>query len=240
MSPVSAASWSAVSAVPWSAASAASWPWLTVAMLGLFHGLNPAMGWLFAVALGLHRRSRTVMLVALAPIALGHALAIALALAAGVTLLAYVDHATFARVCGAILIGWALWHGWRGHRMRARVGMQPGMLGLALWSFVAASAHGAGLMLIPVLMPICSSAGALRLPASGLPAVGLPASGAMTSAALAMLGLHTVAMLVTIAAISLVVYERVGLGFLRTGWINLDRVWIATLLTCGTVQLAIA
>src|ERR1700750_571240 len=117
--------------------------WLALAGLGLFHGLNPAMGWLFAVALGLHRGNRRIVLLSLVPITLGHTAAVAAAL---------------LRLAGLVLIGWAGWHALYGHQRRVRVGMQTGLLGLVLWSFLMASAHGAGLMLIPVLAPICGSA----------------------------------------------------------------------------------
>lgn len=198
-------------------------PWLTIAALGIFHGVNPAMGWLFAVALGLHRRRRGVVLWSLVPIALGHALAVALAVAAALSLGTLLDRVLLARVGGAVLVGWALWHAVRGHRSSVRVGMQAGMAGLALWSFLMAGMHGAGLMLLPVLVPLCAAPGS----------PGVDAAQAL-GPALAVLGVHTAAMLVAIGAVSLVVYDRIGVGFLRTGWINLDRVWTVALLLCGT------
>lgn len=201
---------------------AAWWPWLTVAALGLFHGLNPAMGWLFAVALGLHR-GRRVVLLSLLPIALGHALAVGLVLAGAVALGNLLDRELFARAGGAVLIGWALWHLLRGHRGRPRIGMRTGMTGLALWSFMMAGAHGAGLMLVPVLLPLCTSAAGA-------------ASGPILPAVLA-LGLHSLAMLLAIAAIALLVYDRIGLAFLRTGWVNVDLVWTGALVICGVVLL---
>src|SRR5829696_6654530 len=137
-------------------------PWLALVGLGLFHGINPAMGWLFAVALGLNRRSQTAVLLALAPLALGHAAAIAVAIAAVLALGLIVDHTTLMRLAGALLLGWALWHVAYGHRQRVRVGMQTGLLGLGLWSFLMASAHGAGLMLIPVVVPLCLAGGAAQ------------------------------------------------------------------------------
>ncbi len=114
-------------------------------------------GWLFAVALGLHRRSGAVVLLSLLPIALGHAAAIAIVIFAVLVLGVVVDHTMLSRTAGAILIGWAIWHAAYSHRQRLRVGMQTGLAGLALWSFLMANAHGAGLMLIPVLMPLCLS-----------------------------------------------------------------------------------
>ena len=131
------------------------WPWLALAGLGLFHGLNPAMGWLFAVALGLNRGNRRIVLLSLAPIALGHAAAVGAVLAAALTLGLMLDHAILMRAAAVVLIGWAAWHVAYGHRQRLRVGMQTGLAGLVLWSFLMATAHGAGLMLIPIWLPIC-------------------------------------------------------------------------------------
>src|SRR5688500_1175475 len=123
------------------------WPWIAVAGIGLFHGINPAMGWLFAVALGLHRNSQRVVLLSLLPIALGHAIAIGVVLPAVLALGLVVEGVMLARIAAVAVIGFALWHALYGHRQRVRVGMRTGALGLTLWSFLMASAHGAGLML---------------------------------------------------------------------------------------------
>jgi hypothetical protein len=203
-------------------------PWLALVGLGLFHGINPAMGWLFAVALGLNRHSQTAVLLALAPLALGHAAAIAAAIAVVLALGLVVDHTILLRLSGLLLIGWALWHVLRGHRQRVRVGMQTGLIGLGLWSFLMASAHGAGLMLIPVVVPLCLT---------GTPGEALTASGSFATG-VAALSVHTATMLATIAAVALIVYRFVGVAFLRRGWINLDLVWVAALLVCGVVLLA--
>src|SRR5262245_51567152 len=153
------------------------WPWIALAALGLFHGLNPAMGWLFAVALGLQRGSERVVLLALAPIAVGHAAAVAAVLTGFLAFGFLVDRVTLSRVAAAVLIGWAVWHLVRGHRQRLVVGMQTGLAGLALWSFIMASAHGAGLMLIPVLLPICATAGPTQELTPGAIPVALAALG---------------------------------------------------------------
>jgi len=201
------------------------WPWLALAGLGLFHGLNPAMGWLFAVALGLHRGSQRIVLLSLLPIAVGHAAAVAAVLLAVLALGLVIDHTMLIRLAAIVLIAWAAWHGLYGHQRRVRVGMQTGLLGLVLWSFLMASAHGAGLMLIPALAPICAAAGSAAEASSGTPL------------ALAALGVHSAAMLATIAAVSLIVYHWTGVDFLRRGWINLDLIWVAVLATCGIVLL---
>jgi hypothetical protein len=206
-----------------SAAPAGLWPWLAIAGLGVFHGANPAMGWLFAVALGLHRHSRGVVLWSLIPLALGHAASVATVTAGVLALGLVVPDAIFTRIAGMVLLLWAIWHGLRGHRQRLRVGMQTGLAGLALWSFVMASAHGAGLMLIPVILPLCLAAA---------PGQDINATGSMP-VALAALGVHSVAMLGTIAAIAITVYEWLGLGLLRSAWINVDLIWIWALALCG-------
>jgi hypothetical protein len=191
------------------------WPWLVVAGLGAFHGLNPAMGWLFSVALGLHRRSRGVVAVSLVPIALGHALSIAAVAALFIGAGALLDARAVRWGAATVLLGWAIWHAAYGHRGRARVGMQVGLAGLLAWSFLMATAHGAGLMLVPALMPLCFG--------------DMPDSAGAIAPALGAVGVHTVAMLAVTAAIAFAVYEWIGLEFLRRGWVNLDYVWVAAL-----------
>jgi hypothetical protein len=202
-------------------------PWLGLVGLGTFHGLNPAMGWLFAVALGLHRRSRAVVLLALLPIALGHALAVALVTLAVVALGLVVDQRAVGGAAGVVLIGWALFHVLYGSRHRVRVGMRTGMMGLALWSFLMAGAHGAGLMLLPILLPLHRAATPGHHGAAGGP----------LAVSLAAVGVHTLAMLATTGVIAAVVYEWVGLAFLRRGWINLDLLWTLALVTTGVILL---
>jgi len=201
-------------------APAELWPWIVIAGLGVYHGVNPAMGWLFATALGLHRGSQRVVVLALVPIALGHLAAVAATVAVFLMLGQMVDHALLARLAGWALIGWAIWHALRRHRGRPLVGMQVGLLGLAAWSFVMAGAHGAGLMLVPALLPLCTG----PLP---------QATGAAVLPALGALGIHTAAMVATIAMMSLAVYNWIGVDFLRRGWVNLDLVWTVALVACG-------
>jgi hypothetical protein len=197
-----------------------TWPWLALAGLGAYHGLNPAMGWLFAVALGLHRGSRRVVLQSLIPIAIGHAVAVALVAVAMVTLGIVVNPRAVQIIAGAVLILWALYHTLYGSRHRARVGMRVGFAGLLLWSFVMAGAHGAGLMVVPALMPLCvdPSAGDMSL--------------SLTAPVIAV-AVHTAAMLAVTATIALLVYEWLGVDFLRRGWINLEWLWTGALLFTG-------
>jgi hypothetical protein len=202
----------------------AAWPWLALAGLGAYHGLNPAMGWLFAVALGLHRGSRAVVLQSLIPIAIGHALAIASVAAAVAALGLFLGGDVLRGLAGCILLLWALYHALYGTRHRARVGMRAGFAGLLLWSFVMAGAHGAGLMVVPALMPLCLATGV---------EIG---SGPLAVSVLAV-AVHTAAMLAIAAVIAVLVYDLIGVDFLRRGWFNLDRIWTAALVVTGLVLL---
>jgi hypothetical protein len=198
-------------------------PWLVLIGLGAFHGLNPAMGWLFAVALGLYRKSRKVVLVSLIPIALGHAAAIAVVVYAVIVLGMAIDEGAFRVLSGVLLIAWGVYHLSYGHRHRLRIGLRTGLLGLFVWSFVMATAHGAGMMLIPVLMPLEQAGGHAH---------HMPATSSLLIASLAVL-VHSLAMLITTGIVALIVYEWAGLDFLRRGWINLDLVWTAALIFMG-------
>src|SRR5262249_50407615 len=157
--------------------------------------LNPAMGWLFAVGLGLHRKSRATAVMSLLPIAAGHALSIGVVAFIAGTLGLFVDERILECVAGILLIGWSIYHQVYGHRHRVRAGMTTGMLGLGAWSFVMATAHGAGLMLVPVVMPLCLSS---------TPAHELTAGGALP-VALAAIATHMTAMLAVILIITLLV-----------------------------------
>jgi hypothetical protein len=202
------------------------WPWLALVGLGAFHGINPAMGWLFAVALGLHRRSRAVVTGSLAPIAFGHVLSVAVVVAAVLLVGLVVDQTLLRHAAGLLLIGWALYHALYGSRHRVRFGMAVGFAGLAAWSFLMASAHGAGLMLIPVVLPLCLAAS----PGGELGAGALPT-------ALAALAVHGLAMLAVTGVIALMVYQWIGVAFLRRGWFNLDLVWSIALAATGLLLL---
>ena len=203
--------------------------WLVLAGLGAFHGVNPAMGWLFAVALGLHRGSRAVVFRSLAPIALGHGLAVALVVFAVTALGQVVQPRGLALAGGVVLVGWAVYHSRYGARHRVRVGMRTGMAGLAVWSFLMASAHGAGLMLVPVLVPLSHVEPAHHHAGGALVGPGSVAT------ALAAVGVHTGAMLAVTGVVAVLVYEWVGVGFLRRGWLNLDILWTVGLAVAGAI-----
>jgi hypothetical protein len=128
---------------------------------------------------------------------------------------------------GLLLIGWAIYHHIYGHRHRVRVGMRTGQIGLVLWSFLMATAHGAGLMLLPALFQLCLAPS---------PAQGIAASGSLAMT-LAAVSVHTAAMLAVTGAIAIVVYEWVGVAILRTAWLNLDLIWTAALATTGVFLL---
>ncbi|KQU97790.1 hypothetical protein C6558_33490 [Ensifer sp. NM-2] len=204
------------------------WPWLSLAGLGAFHGLNPAMGWLFAVALGLHRQSRRTVWLSLVPIAIGHAISIATVLVVVIAFGAALDLDSFRLAAASLILGLAAYGAVYGHRQRVRVGMRTGMGGLAFWSFLMATSHGAGLMLVPAVFSICLAdrSGDLAMPmASSLPV------------ALAALAVHSGAMLAVIAAVALAVFEWLGLAALRSAWINFDRLWTLALGATGIALL---
>jgi len=196
-------------------------PWLLLAGLGAFHGLNPAMGWLFAVALGIHRGRISALLLALPALVLGHMATVAATVALFLLFGTLLAPRGLATVAGLLLILWAGYH-WRwGHRHRLRVGLTSGLVGLFTWSAGMAAAHGAGLMLLPVLLPLCSAT-----------AAGIP-PGAGLSLGLAAVGVHMAAMAVVTTAVALAVYGWLGVAVLRRGWINLDLLWMAALLASG-------
>ncbi len=215
-------------------------PWLTLALLGAYHGLNPAMGWLFAVSVGLQERSRTAVLRAFGPIALGHAASIAVVVALVATAQAVVTPAALRWVGATALVVFGVLKlaGRAGHPRW--VGMRVGGRDLFTWSFLMATAHGAGLMLVPFL---------LRVPAAVTPpaghahhahaAVAGAAVGALPVTDLAAVGLHTVAMFLVMALIAIVVYDKIGLAILRNAWFNLDRIWAAALIGAGALTLVL-
>ena len=208
------------------------WWWLGLLGLGAFHGLNPAMGWLFAVALGLHQRSRTIVLVSLLPIAVGHALAVAAVASAMMILGTVIDQRAIRVGGGVVLIAWALYHTIYSSRHRARFGLRVGMAGLVAWSFLMATAHGAGLMLVPFLLPMASTGSAAAHHA------GHHAGGGSLLLSLIAIGTHTLAMLVVTGVIAVLVYDWVGVAFLRRGWINLDPLWTVALIAAGLLLFA--
>jgi hypothetical protein len=205
------------------------WPWLTLALLGAYHGVNPGMGWLFAVALGLQEQSGRAVLRALPPIALGHALSIGITvglLAAG---RASVSISALSWITAALLVGFGLFKLIRPRHPRW-VGMRVSAKDLVVWSFLMATAHGAGLMLLPVFL-LGEDNPAPCHGESCHQAAGLSLNTVWSY--LAAISLHTLAMLLAAAALALVVYYKVGLAVLRRAWFDLDRIWAAALILAG-------
>ena len=192
--------------------------WSAVA-LGAFHGLNPAMGWLFAVALGLQEHRRTAVLAAMVPIAAGHAASVGLVglVLAGAGLA--VPARGLRLAVGGGLIAFGLFRLVRPYAHPRWVGMRVGFRDLVFWSFLMASAHGAGLMLAPVFL--------------GLPG---PAGQVHAASGLVILAAHTAAMFLVMGAVALSIYQTVGLALLRRAWVNLDLIWAAALLAAGGVM----
>ncbi|MFC4350868.1 hypothetical protein ACFOW6_04850 [Fodinicurvata halophila] len=210
------------------------WAWTTLAGLGAFHGLNPAMGWLFAVGLGLQRKSRSAILASLLPIAIGHALSIAAVVLALALLSALINLTMLQLTAGIGLIVFGFYRLVARHK--GQVGMEAGFRDLLVWSFLMATGHGAGAMLIPVLLELPMSQGHASHAQHGM----MPGKGDSVATGLVAVTLHTLAMLIVAGVIALVVYEWVGLAFLRRGWINVDLVWALALIVTGIGTLFLA
>jgi len=207
--------------------------------LGALHGLNPGMGWLFAVALGTQRQDRVAVWRALGPLALGHALAIGAAVAIVVGLGVVLPSAGVRWGAAAMLIGLGLWQ-LRGHRHaglgRWRVGLSASGRELTVWSFIMATAHGAGLMAAPFASRAVPP-GVASLP--GHAGHAIHASAALAGvvsvdwATLWATSVHTAGYLLVTAVLAVVVYERAAMRLVRRAWINFDLVWAAALVATG-------
>jgi hypothetical protein len=202
----------------------ALWPWAALLLLGAYHGVNPGMGWLFAVARGMQEKSRGAVLRSLLPIAVGHEASIIVVVVA-VSLTEALVPPFFVRLLAAlVLVSFGTYKLLRPRSHPSGFGMRIGSAGLVGWSFLMSSAHGAGLMLAPVLL-------------------GLPVSAAYHSLreisllAVAAASLHVAAMLFVMGVISVLVYEKVGVGILRRGWFNLDLGWSMVLIASGAATL---
>ncbi len=206
------------------------WPWLALVVLGAYHGINPAMGWLFAVALGLQERSSAAVVRALLPIALGHEVSIALMvlLVSGAQIVAAPGVLRLAGAALLILFGLYKFAQPRSHPRW--VGMRVTGRDLALWSFLMSTAHGAGLMLFPVLLGMPSGGHAHNTEVNTL-------SSIQWTENMAAVLLHTLAMLLVMGAVAVLVYEKFGVGILRQAWVNLDLVWAAAFVGAGFITL---
>ena len=207
------------------------WPWLAVFGLGMFHGINPAMGWLFAVALGLQEQKRAAVLRALPPIALGHALSIGIIITVVLLARVAVPPRTLKIAAAAILFTFGLFR-----LLRSRhpnwVGMRVGFGDLTLWSFVMASAHGAGLMLVPFFLPSAAGEESHHHGAHHMHAWAF-ANFSAPSLLIAAVVIHTLGYLVITALVAIVVYENLGVAILRHAWFNIDLLWMLALMITG-------
>jgi hypothetical protein len=206
-----------------------AWPWVALVLLGAYHGINPGMGWLFAVAIGLQERSRRSVLRSLLPIALGHALSIAVVVAI-VGSVQTIAPPRALRTGGALaLIAFGLFKFAKPRLHPHWVGMRVRPGELALWSFLMATAHGAGLMLFPVLLAFPADAHAHHTH-------GVAGDGSIARDGAAVL-VHTMAMLLAMGLVALIVYEKLGLAILRRAWLNLDLVWAVAIVAAGLFTL---
>jgi hypothetical protein len=212
-----------------------TWPWLALALLGAYHGLNPAMGWLFAVALGLQERRLSAVLQAVIPIAIGHELSVALAVAA-VGVAELVAAQDLLRSVGAVaLVGFGIFKLLKPRSHPRWVGMRVSRRDLVLWSFLMSSAHGAGLMLFPLLLGLPTPAHAEGIAGHALPGDMLANTSLIQDVAAVVL--HTLTMLATMAVVAVLVYAKLGVGVLRKAWVNVDALWAAALVLAGVVTL---
>ena len=200
------------------------------------------MGWLFAVALGLQEQKRAAVLRALPPIALGHALSIGIIIAAALAARISLPHAALRFAGAGILFAFGLYRLFRS-RHPNWVGMRVGFGDLTLWSFIMASAHGAGLMLIPLFLnpvPTQPILVANRIgPGLNVDPIctGGFASFSTPTLLAGSVGIHTAGHLLVAAVLALVVYEKLGVGILRRSWFNLDLFWMIALVTTGVFTL---
>ena len=206
---------------------------LLMLLLGAYHGINPGMGWLFAVALGLQEQKGSAVARALIPIALGHALSIGIVVLAAAFLGMALPSDAIRYPVAALLFGLGIFSLVRHHHPRW-VRMQVGFRDLTLWSFLMASAHGAGLMLLPVLLGSRTVEAADHLAGPHHTSAAANPLAAMLATAV-----HTIGYLGVTGIIAWVVYSKFGLAILRKAWLNLDLVWAAALVVTSMVTLMI-
>jgi hypothetical protein len=203
--------------------------WLMLMALGAFHGINPGMGWLFAVALGMQERRRGAVLRALVPLCAGHALAVGFAVGAALAIGFVIPLGWLRWSTAGALVSLGAIRFFR-HQHPRWAGMRVSMGGLTAWSFLMATAHGAGLMVVPVFMRMSS-------PGAGEHAHHMAATGMGAGAAFFATGLHAVGYLAVTAMIAVLVFEKLGVGILRRAWFNLDLIWSVALVATGTLTL---
>lgn len=204
--------------------------WAMLMALGAFHGINPGMGWLFAVALGMQERRRSAVLRALLPLGAGHALAVAVAVGLALAIGAVIPLGWLRWPLAGVLVSVGVLR-FVGHRHQRWAGMRVSMGGLTVWSFLMATAHGAGLMVVPVFVSMSMSG-------AGEHAHHMPAAAGAGAAFLAT-GLHAVGYLAVTAFVAVLVFDKLGVGILRRAWFNLDLIWAASLVATGLLTLTL-
>jgi hypothetical protein len=205
--------------------------WFAMMALGAFHGINPGMGWLFAVALGMQQGRASAVWRALPPLALGHAVSVGLVVVLAVLSRVVIPLDVLKVVIAATLVtlgGYRLWR----HRHPRFGGMQVGFRDLTIWSCLMASAHGAGLMVVPFVMSIDETVTAQASPHHhAVASASTPWMDAMA------VGVHSLTYLIVTTLVAWIVYRKVGLAILRTAWFNLDWLWAGALVITGAVIL---
>jgi len=200
--------------------------WAGLLALGAGHGINPAMGWLFAVALGLQRGSRKAVWFALGPLAMGHGLAMLLTIGAAAAIGVVLPPSTLKWGVAALLVALGVYRLVRSRHI-VYGGMQVNSRELATWSFLMATAHGAGLMMLPLVLGRLPSAEHVHHLSAGMLGGGIEWSGVAAAV------IHTAGYLLVTGTIAAIVYEKLGLRFLRTAWVNLDLLWAVALVATG-------
>jgi len=206
--------------------------WHAMVFLGAYHGINPGMGWLFAVALGMQQGSARGVWRALPPIALGHAVAVGIVLLAIGVAQVVIPMDTLRVVVAVMLTMLGLYRLWR-HRHPRFGGMQVGFRDLTVWSFLMASAHGAGFMVVPFVMSAPSMLSAAGHEHMHHMAAATHGAAAGTMAVL----IHTLSYLVVMTLAAWIVYRKLGLSLLRKAWLNMDWMWAGALVLTGLVVL---
>jgi len=200
-------------------------------LLGVYHGINPGMGWLFAVALGMQEQKGSAVVRSLLPIVFGHALAIGSVVLAATFLGLALPLAAIRYTVASVLLGLGIYCLVRHHHPRW-VRMRVGFRDLTVWSFLMASAHGAGLMVVPVLLASNTVEAADRTAGHNHIFAAASPLGALLATVV-----HMTGYLAVTGLIAWVVYHKCGLALLRKAWFNLDLVWAAALVVTGLLTL---
>jgi hypothetical protein len=208
--------------------------WLTLAALGAYHGVNPAMGWLFAVSRGLTERRRSAVWRSLVPIAIGHELSIAVVALVVLGLSVAVDPGALHLVAAIALVAFGIFRFVKPRAHPRWTTMRVSDRELTLWSFLMSSAHGAGLMVAPVLIGLQDHLDTAHVAEHQRADLAMVSRLPLPQTGLGIL-LHVGVMLLVMGAVAIVVYERVGLEILRRAWINTDHLWAGAFLLAGVV-----